>query len=557
MKHTATDQAATSMTRRDLLKLTGAGLTAGSALSVRELAVPAPAAGQTPKRGGVFRLAHQQDPVGFDPHQTLSYATMIPLSLAYSRLVKVKAGPSVPPATYPIEPDLAESWSQAGETTWTFKLRKGVRWHPKPPVNGRELTAEDVKYTYDRFLASKGNGNRPVLEMVDKIEAVDKYTVRFTLSEPYVWFLDALAATSTWIIARECVEKFGDLKKPESVVGTGPWMLDRYENGVRLVYVRHPHYFLPGLPYADGVEITIDRDPASRFAGFLGGKYDFGSEYQQVVRRTDLDLAKQRKPKLQTAEYVWFTGGVTAVKLDQEPFKDLRVRRAMGRASSWREFLDASPHAMGQGAPNMVVPAAATEWVIPLAELTPEGRDLYEQDVAAARKLMAQAGFPSGVKVPCESTTGYGPDYVDRMSIALKNFKAGGIDTELKIKEYGAYISSTIYGKFEKMMFGLRGAWLDPDAYVYRSLMPGQPLNAAGVNDGRLVEMIKLQRRTADPAKRRDILWDIQRHVAHHAYYLYDASQKVVSAWEPYVKNYAPNNGFDYGGRLMAAWLDR
>jgi ABC-type transport system substrate-binding protein len=88
-------------------------------------------------------------------------------------------------------------------------------------------------------------------------------------------------------------------------------------------------------------------------------------------------------------------------------------------------------------------------------------------------------------------------------------------------------------------------------------LMPGQPLNSAGVNDGRLVEMIKLQRRTADPAKRRDIVWDIQRHVAHHAYYLYDASQKVVSAWEPYVKNFAPNNGFDYGGRLMAVWLDR
>src|SRR4029453_16015780 len=283
----------------------------------------------------------------------------------------------------------------------------------------------------------------------------------------------------------------------------------------------------------------------------------FGPEYQQVVRRTDLDIARPRKPGLQTAEYIWFTGGYTAVKLDQEPFKDVRVRRAMGRASNWRESRGSSPHAQGQGAPNMAVPAASAEWCIPLAELTPEGRELYEQDIPAAKRLLAQAGYPNGFKVPCESTAGYGPDYVDRMSIALKNYKAAGIDTDLKLKEYGAYTARTIYGKFDKMTFGLRGAWIDPDAYLYRSLMPGQPLNSAGVNDPKLTEMLRLQRRTFDEKKPPDIIFDIQRHAAHHAYYLSDSSQKVVSAWEPHVKNYGPNNGFDYGGRMMAVWLDR
>ena len=66
-----------------------------------------------------------------------------------------------------------------------------------------------------------------MLECVDKIEALDKYTVKFTLKEPFAWFLDVLAATSTWIVAKECVEKFGDLKKAEAVIGTGPWMLER------------------------------------------------------------------------------------------------------------------------------------------------------------------------------------------------------------------------------------------------------------------------------------------------------------------------------------------
>src|SRR5256712_3001925 len=96
---------------------------------------------------------------------------------AGSGLVKVKAGPTVKPGTYPIEPDVAESWTQPNDTTYVFKLRKDVRWHPKPPVNGRELTAEDVKFTYDRFLTVAGNPNRPFLASVDHFDVLDLHTV--------------------------------------------------------------------------------------------------------------------------------------------------------------------------------------------------------------------------------------------------------------------------------------------------------------------------------------------------------------------------------------------
>jgi len=220
------------------------------------------------------------------------------------------------------------------------------------------------------------------------------------------------------------------------------------------------------------------------------------------------------------------------------------------------EFLEASPFSLGHGAPNATVPAAAGEWAIPIDQLTREGRELYEQDVPAAKRLLAEAGYPNGFKVPVETTAGYGPDFMDRVQIALKNWKSAGIETELKLKEFGAYIASTIFGKYDKMTFGLRGAWLDADSYL-QPFLPGQPLNSSGVNDPKLSEMILLQRKTFDVAKRREIIYDIQRHIAHQAYALYDASQKVVSVWEPYVKNWGPNNGYDYGGRLMAAWLDR
>ena len=545
-----------SLTRRELLKA-GAGALAGAAVAPH--LGPSPAQAQTPKRGGTLRLAHQLDPVtGFDPHQTVSFLTMIPLSFTHSRLLKVKAGPSVKPMTYPIEPDLAESWTQPNDTTYVLKLKKGVRWHPKPPVNGRELTADDVKYTYDRFLTITGNGNKPVLESVDKIEALDKHTVRFTLKEPNAWFLDMLASTSTWIVAKECVEKFGDLKKAESVVGTGPWMLERWEPNVRLVYVRNPNYFVPGLPYADGVEVIIDKDPSSRLAAWLAGKIDFGSEYQQCVRWLDLPVAKQRKPGLQTVEYTWFTRGLTGFKIDKPPFNDIRVRRALSRATNLAEIFESLAFSQGHWTPNPAVPAAAAEWAIPIDQLGPEGRKLYEHSPAEAKRLLAEAGHPSGFKTHVEVPgTGYGPDFMDSAQILVKNWKAAGIDAEMKLKEYGAFISTTIYGKFDDMMYGLQGAWVDPEAYLYRPYMLGQPLNIMNVNDPKLTDMITLQRRTFDVAKRRQIIYDIQRYLAEQALFGANGSIKVISAWEPYIKNYMPNNGFDYGGRLMAAWIDK
>jgi peptide/nickel transport system substrate-binding protein len=539
------------LSRRELLKISGA-----LAISTATPLVGSdPAAAQTPRRGGTFRFAMQLDPQGFDPHQTVSFVTMIPLSFSHSRLLKVKAGPTVKPGTYPIEADVAESWTQASETTWIFKLRRGVRWHSKPPVNGRELTADDVKFTYERFLAMPANGNRPVLHMIERIDVIDRHSVRFTLKEPNAWFLDALAATSTWLVAKECVDRFGDLKKVESVVGTGPWVLERWEPNVRIVYTRNPHYFVPGLPYADGVEIVLDRDPSSRLASWLGGKLDFGPEFQMVVRRLDLDVARRQKPGLQTAEYPWPVMGLTGFKLDQAPFKDLRVRHALSRATSLADIFDSNAFSVGQYVAQAVVPASMGEWSIPLDQLGPEGRKDYQHDTAEAKRLLATAGYPRGFKTTVDTTAGFGPDFMDYIQVLVRNWKDAGIEAQLNIKEYGAFVATTIFGKFDKMMAGLRAIFSEPDSYVAQLFLPESPLNLSGVNDPRLTEMIRLQRRVFDVARRRDILWDIQRYAAEQGYFGVNGSARVVTAWDAHVRNFGPNNGYDYGGRLMAAWL--
>ena len=539
-----------NVTRRDLIKL-GTIAAAAGALDIRS------ADAQTPKRGGVFKVRHHVQPVHFDPHQTLAFPTMMALSYCMSRLVKVKAGAAVVPGTQPIENDLAESWQRTNDTTYVFKLRRGVRWHNKPPVNGRELVADDVKYSYERFLNIKGNPNRYLLETIEKIETPDKYTVRFVLREPNAWFIDQLASTATWIIAKESIEKFQDMKKPEAVVGTGPWILDRYDAGSRLVYSRHPAYFIAGQPYADGVDVTIESDPATAVANFLvAGGYDLAPEYGFIVRRIDLELAKQKIPGLQTREFTVMFGGFFAMKLDQEPFKDVRVRRAMAIASSWREALETNAWSLGQGSPNPAIPVALKEWSIPIDQLTPDGRRLYEHNTEAAKKLLAEAGHPRGFKTPVDSTAGYGPDYLDFVQVWLKNMKLAGIEPDLKLKEYGAFIATTLLGKFDKMMVGLRGGQSDIDSYL-RPFVPGETLNIAGVNDPKLTEMIGIAKRTHDVAKRRDVLYDIQRLIAQQVYYVFDASVSAVGAWKPYVKNWGPNIGHDVGGRLQVAWIDR
>src|SRR2546425_12291725 len=264
------------MNRRALLK---AGLAASVTLSTWPLphapALWAEEAGQ-PKRGGIL-LVRGLDPPHFDPHLTLNVKTNATLSFAYSTLVRYKVGADVPPGTFLIEPHLAARWEQPDDTTYIFHLRKGVKWHNKPPLNGRELTAEDVKFTYTRFLTAKGNPERYLLDSVDRVEAVDRYTVKVVLGEPYVRLPHQLGnALCMWIVAPEVVERYGDLKKPETAIGTGPFTLERYDRNVKAVFKKHPQYFRPGQPSVDGVEWMVIEDDSTGLASYRTGQIDAG-----------------------------------------------------------------------------------------------------------------------------------------------------------------------------------------------------------------------------------------------------------------------------------------
>ena len=550
---TPTTSGPMDLTRRDLLKL-GGTVFAGAALATG----PRPATAQTPKRGGTLTL-RMWDPPHFDHMLTISYKTHGVLGFTHSRLLKHKAGPGVVPGTFPIEGDLAESWSQPNETTYIFKLRRGVKFHPKPPVNGREVTAEDVRYTIERFLTVKGNANAYMLKDVDKVEALDTHTIKFTLKQPSAWFLDMLAnPIATGIIAKEVVDKYGDLKKPEAVIGTGPWMLDSYRPNVGLTLVRNPHYFVPGLPHIDRVEIIVDEDNASRMAAFLAGKYDVGWEFPGQINRVDWvqikDTLKQKRPNLKVQEFPANVMGHISMRADQKPFSDVRVRQAMSLAIDRQGILDAT--AEGVGVMNPPVPAALKDWSLPVNQLG-EGARYYKYDPKEAKRLLAEAGYPSGFPgTICFATYG-STVVVDSAQLVVKYFKDVGIDAKLDQKEYGAYVSTCFYGNFPSMAFGPQTPFLEPDNFLFGQYYPGERKNQSHSNDPVVADMLVRQRRTLDEAKRRQIVHEIQRHLAKQQYYVQLPSGIYIGVWDGALKNYGPNLGYDYGGRLMAAWLDR
>jgi ABC-type transport system substrate-binding protein len=127
----------------------------------------------------------------------------------------------------------------------------------------------------------------------------------------------------------------------------------------------------------------------------------------------------------------------------------------------------------------------------------------------------------------------------------------------LKIQEHGAYMATTTQGKFDGLVRSPFGIAWEPDGPLYRTYAADSSWNAAHLDDPKLTAMLKEQRRTKDLEARRKIIFDIQRYVAEQQYYVYTNVGVITGSWAPYVKNYGPNQTWDYGSRAAALWLDR
>jgi peptide/nickel transport system substrate-binding protein len=378
--------------------------------------------------------------------------------------------------------------------------------------------------------------------------------VKFVLKEPFVWLPNRLAdASGMWIIAPEVVEKFGDLKKPESAIGTGPFLLERYEPNVKAVFKRNPEYFLTDQPYIDGVEWLSLDDESTGLAMYRTGQIDCGPNHWWSVRQADLESLKKSHPHLLYRDFQSIVAGGITMRTDQPPFNDVRVRRAISHALD-RQGLIEGVSIRGEATP--AIGRGLAEWSLPVDQLG-AGARYYQYNPKEAKRLLAEAGYPKGFKTQLTATSGLGRDLVDAVQLVQRYLKDVGIEAELKLQEYGAYMATTAQGKYEGMVYGPTTGARDPDAPSYARYIPDQLQNRGHVNDPKITAMLKEQRRTKDLEARKRIIYEFQRYEAEQQYYVYANSSMITGSWQPYVKNYSPNQTFDYGSRAAALWLDR
>jgi peptide/nickel transport system substrate-binding protein len=520
------------------------------------VAAPDPALAQQPKRGGVLRIAEREAP-GLDPHLTISFLTHSYVSLAYSQLVRFPNGPEQKsPTDFSILPDLAEKWTVSKDgKVYTFNLRKGVRFHNKPPVNGRELMAEDVKYSLERFMAKSGFRER--FDPVQAIDVVDRYTVRITLKEPYAPFLNHLANPSFCaILPREAEEKFKDFNNPDAVIGTGPFVLKSYEKGVRMVFERNPTYYMKGFPYLDGVTIDITPDAAARLAVLRAGKAELPHVWGWISPEEARSL-KQTSPEMVVTPYKVIGQGFIYLRTDQPPFNDVRVRRAVSLAIDRKGWNDAL--LFGEGCVDSgPVPCALTDWKLDASKIEPaRAKYLVGHDVAEAKKLLAEAGYAKGFTMPVYHWPGYVVPWRSYYELAAEDLGKIGITVELRPEEYGKYISTTALGKYDKAAMGPSTPFTEVDDFLFGRFYPELPTNQSHVADGELTKMLIAQRREMDLKKRHQIVNDIQRYLADKAYYIYVPQWPQYVAHPPSVKGFRHHDGYGLGMRLLYTWLDK
>jgi peptide/nickel transport system substrate-binding protein len=532
------------------------GLVTGIGLLLAALITVPPADAQTPKRGGVLRIADREAP-NLDPHLAISFLTHSWANMIYSQLVRYPHGPEQKhPADFSIVPDLAERWDVSSDgRVYTFHLRKGVRFHNKPPVNGREVTSADAKYSMERFAAK--SGFRARFDVIQSIEATDRHTLRVTLKEPFAPFLNHLAAaTYVAILPREAEEQFKDFNRPEAMIGSGPFMLKSYQKGVQIAFERNPDYYLKGQPYLDGVVIEITPDAAARLSLLRAGKVDMGHMWGYMVPEEAKSL-KQTNPEMVMTPTMTVGSGKLYFRTDQPPFNDVRVRRAISLAIDRKAWNDSLLY--GEGCVDSgPVPCAMKDWQLPASQMDPaKAKYLVGYDPQEAKRLLREAGFPNGFSTPMFHWPGYAPPWRTYYDLAADNLSKIGVTVEFKPEEYGKYISTTYLGKFEKMAMGPQAPGNDIDDWLYSCFYPEQPHNRSHVADAELNKMLVAQRRELDPKKRLAIVHDIQRHLADKAYYVYLPTPPQYITHAPQVKGFKHHDGFSLGQRLMFTWLER
>jgi peptide/nickel transport system substrate-binding protein len=481
-------------------------------------------------RGGELIVGKDQEAPGLDPAKNPASAAIRIFDLLYSRLTRLDN--EMRP-----RPDLAERWriSPNGKI-YTFWLRKGVKFH-----NGRELTSEDVKYTYERILNPEtGSIARSFFAVVEKIETPDKYTVIFLLRDPFAPFLVNTASAWAGIVAREIVEQNrGDLNKVAA--GSGPFKLEEWSPENRTVLVRNPDYYIPGQPALDKVTFLIMREESARIAALRTGRIHF-----TVLTAAGLDTLKGSST-IKVVSGPTLSYGYLGMNVAREPFNQLKVRQAVSYAVDRKEIIDIvyRGHAKLTGP----VPSALTEWAIDVSD-----NPFYKTDINKAKQLMAEAGVPNGFKTTIMAMATI-PSQVESAQVVQSQLKKIGIEAEIQPLEVGVYVDNW-RRKAMLMMVGGNNGGTNPDRAVAFFFSTRGSANVWNFSDERIDELAARAPTLTSRVAAKQLYDEAQRRIIELAPNLFLANPNDFIAYRPGVMGYKPmpDQTFQY---LVETYLAR
>jgi peptide/nickel transport system substrate-binding protein len=421
-------------------------------------------AATTPKYGGTLIYRNTRDITDFDPYNTGAGSYYSGVRLWYETIVMadLTTDPNVFDFTgtyHPFEYDtgrLVESWETTDPQTWVLHVRKGIKWQDIAPVSGREFTAYDVEYSYHRQLGLGSGFTKPSPYIgavnyvnIQSVTATDKYTVVFKLKEPDLETMRfVFEGCYDAIAAREAIEKWGNLQDWRRQIGTGPFILEDYVSGSSWTAVKNPNYWgydklypQNRLPYLDEIKVLIIPDNATAYAALRTGKIDM----LESVNWQQASALLKTNPELQ--ERAWPQNGWSILMhVDTKPFDDIRIRKAMQMSLDLPTI--AKTYYGGTVSSTIYGAYAMPGYYTPFDQWPQNVKEGFTYNPAGAKKLLADAGYPTGFKFTLTASAVHDLDFYQVLKSYLGDV---GIEMNIQVMDNAAWSAYTTADKHVTM----------------------------------------------------------------------------------------------------------
>lgn len=463
-----------------------------------------------PKYGGKLVVGQDLDAIGLDPQKALAFSSWTYFELVYNSLLQVDEKGN-------LQPDLAVSWETPDPQTYVFHLRKGVKFH-----DGTEFSSEDVKATFDRLMDPKtASPRRKNFKLLNRIEPMGRYTVRFTLEKPFAPFLSYMGFTAySSILSKNVIEKADPGKM---VVGTAAFKMEEYRPNDKMILKKNPFYWEKGLPYLDEIELRLIPDATSRVAALRARSAD----YTWIIETQLVKLLLQEKG---IEHGIAADTGRMRVYLNctKAPLNNIKVRQALSSATDRKEMIQLA--AMGKANLSGPIPSAAGDFAYP-----PEKLPYYDYDVERAKKLLQEAGYANGFKITAKVSATYPIDQYSAQ-ILQNQWKKIGVNLEIIKQEFGTLLRDLTTRNHDTIF--ITDIWRpDPDEYVEYGW--GAIEERTGFTSPDLDKLVIDGTATLDHGKRMAIYHEIAKKMAEYSpvLFLYARPQRF-EFWGEYVKGY-------------------